>query len=277
VALAELREADAPPSVQVIYDALRRASGVAQINLIWRHLAMLPGVLPWAWAAVRPPLEGGAVAAAGARLAASVPLPAMATPIDDAAWRAAGLAPADRATVLAVVETYNRGNITNLVVLTALRRSMAGQEAGAPAPALAPATAPADLAPLPAIPPLPRAADLAPAAAALVATLAARHTGATAAGIVPSLYLHLAHWPALLAALPRWIAPVIDRLEEGRQAAIEAAEAEAAALRPPVSAPTPVPSGHAEAVQDALERFTTQVIPEMVPVGLHLRRRLRPA
>ena len=76
MALAELREAEAPPEIAAIYAALRAASGVPLVNLIYRHLATLDGVLPWVWAAIRPPLQdgrlaGGAGAAGGGRAAAA--------------------------------------------------------------------------------------------------------------------------------------------------------------------------------------------------------------
>lgn len=278
MAFAEVREAEAPPETAALYAALRSASGVPLVNLIWRHLATLPGVLPWAWEAVRPALEGGAAAAARARVAHALDLPAGLGHVDAAAWQAAGLPVGARAEVLAILDTYNRGNLTNLVVLTALRRAIAGEAGDAPptgdpaARAVAPDTAP--LAP---IMPLPVLATLPDATRALVEGLAARHAGAAAGGVVPSLYLHLAHWPALLAALPGWILPVLDRLEEGRAAAIAAATREAAALRPPLAIGAGVPGGHAPAVLAALTRFTTQVIPDMVPVGLALRRALGPA
>ncbi|MDB5374679.1 MAG: hypothetical protein JWP04_3321, partial [Belnapia sp.] len=62
--LAEVREAAAPPEIAAIYAALRAASGVPLVNLIYRHLATMEGVLPWVWAAIRPPLEDGSLAAA---------------------------------------------------------------------------------------------------------------------------------------------------------------------------------------------------------------------
>lgn len=266
--LAEIREGEAPPEIAAIYAALRAASGVPLVNLIWRHLATMPGALPWAWDATRAALESGAVAAARGRLAARVPLPAGLLPVDEAAWRAAGLDPAARAAVLAVVETYNRGNLTNLVLLTALRRALEGAPAvAAPLPAAAVAEPP-----LPEVPPLPVLAALPEATRAQVRDLAARHAGAAAGGVVPSLYLHLAHWPALLAALPAWIGPVLAGLDAARAATVAVAEEEAAALRPLLAIGAGVPGGHRDAVLAALTRFTTAVIPEMVPVGLALRR-----
>ncbi|MGH7042252.1 MAG: hypothetical protein ACREFY_08980, partial [Acetobacteraceae bacterium] len=103
--------------------------------------------------------------------------------------------------------------------------------------------------------------------AARVRALAARHPGA--GGAIPSLYLHLAHWPGLLAALPAWLGPLLApaMLQATREATIALAEAEATALLPAPAAP---PAGTREAVAAALDRFTRQIIPDLVPVCLAL-------
>ncbi|MBV1797911.1 hypothetical protein [Siccirubricoccus sp. G192] len=133
MALAGLREEQAPPEIAALYAALRQATGVPLVNLIHRHLATLPGVLPWVWQAIRPPLQDGSLAGARERLAAALPLPPLGL-IPEAAWQAAGLAPADRPRIAALAEVYNRGNLTNLILLTALRRSLEGVPLeGAPA------------------------------------------------------------------------------------------------------------------------------------------------
>jgi hypothetical protein len=268
VALTELREAEAPPGIAALYAALRQASGVPLVNLIHRHLATLPGVLPWMWAAIRPPLQDGTLAAARERLAAALPAPP--APLPEAAWAAAGLPAASRATIRDLVAVYNRGNLTNLILLTALRRALEA----APRAALAP---PAPIAPppmLPAPPPLPRLEALAPEVQSLVQGLAARHG---TAGVVPSLYLHLAHWPALLAALPLWLGEGLApaRLAAGRDAAVRLAEREADALRPMLAIAGEVPNGHRDAVLAVIGTFTRQVIPGMVPLGHALAGLLR--
>ena len=262
-ALAELRETEAPPDIAALYAALRRASGVPLVNLIHRHLATLPGVLPWVWQAIRPPLEDGRLAGARDRLAAALVLPSVA-PVPTTA-----LDGADRAAVAALVEVYNRGNLTNLILLTALRRALEGlpAEPAAPPPALA---APAMLPPPP---PLPVLADLPPALAEAVRGLAARHGEG---GVVPSLYLHLAHWPAIPPALPGWLGGALDpgAIAAGRDAAVRLATAEGDALRPALAIQGPVPNGQRGAVLAALGPFTRAVIPAMVPIGLALRRAL---
>lgn len=252
MSLAEIREADASPDVAAIYAGLRRGVGVAQVNLIWRHAAALPGVLDWLWQQARPAFDSGAAAGARDRIAARVPVPAMARTE----------APAG---VAELVETYNRGNLTNLAVLTAIRRRAEGASPGA-AGAVAPVGAM-----LPAPPPLPRLADMPAPLAQAARALAARH-GISDAAVMPSLYLHLAHWPELLLSLPATLAPLFadGALARARDAAVAAAEAEApgliAALGPPPAAPAALPGFLA-----TLGIFTREVIPGMVPVGLALR------
>ena len=58
--LPEIREADASPDVAAVYAALNEGIGIAQVNLIWRHAAALPGVLDWLWAQAAPALASGA-------------------------------------------------------------------------------------------------------------------------------------------------------------------------------------------------------------------------
>jgi hypothetical protein len=255
MSLPEIREAEAPPAVAAIYARLRQGVGVAQVNLIWRHAAALPGVLDWLWAQAAPVLESGAASGARDRIASRVAVPDL-----------PGLAaPAE---VADLVETYNRGNLTNLAVLTAIRLRLAGTGPAAPG---APAAVGAMLPPPPALPRLP---DLPAAVATQVKALAARH-GLSDPTVVPSLYLHLSHWPEVMACLPEVLAPVLSAagVAAGRDAAVAAAEAEAPGLIGTLGTAPPAP-GALEGFAPTLALFTREVIPGMVPVGLALRRAL---
>lgn len=246
--LAEIREADAPPEVAAIYGQLRQAYGLPMVNLIWRHFATLPGVLPWAWASIAPatPLLPEATARV---MAALEPLPRLAMGAD-----AAGIA-----------ALYNRGNLSNLILLTALLR---GPNGAAPQPA---ASGPPP-AMLPTPPPLPRLDALSPEARRGVLALAGLHGHAP--GIVPTLYLHLAHWPALLTPLYMSLSPLfgMGRIAVLRQAALAAASREADALRSHLAAPPPPPPEALAEARAVLAPFTGEVIPDMVPIGLMLGR-----
>ncbi len=262
----EVHEADAPPQVAAIYAGLREAVGVPLVNLIWRHFAALPGggVLPWAWETIRPVARAAALAEGTGRMEAA--LAALAGPDAVAAF------PAATGGAAVVVEIYNRGNCTNLQLLTALRRAVAdetGVAGGVPLPAGPP------LPPLPPVPAMPRLETLDPATRAAVQALAALH-GAEGATVVPSLYRHLALWPDLLPPLHAALAPLVHAgmIARGREALVAEARATAnrllPALRPP---PDALPAEQRPAVLAALDAFAGRLIAEMGTVGLLLRAR----
>src|ERR1700709_1343831 len=74
--LAELSEAAATGRIAEIYDEIRRFSGVPYVSSLQRYLATMPGVLEWAWDAVRPALVSGVVQETGWRLAKAARLSA---------------------------------------------------------------------------------------------------------------------------------------------------------------------------------------------------------
>lgn len=262
---AEVRPQDASPEIAAIYADIRAVSGVPVVNLIWRHFAALPGVLDWAWTTLRPLIGSQQTAAARSRLAAAVALPVLSVPGVDG-WQRAGIDAAALAPVGAIIDGYIRGNLTNLLALTALRLRLDHPDWPAASFTPAPAIPPAEP-----LPPLPRIDALAPDLAAQVRALAAKHEGA-GEGVIPSLYLALAPWPGLIAVLPDWLAPLYAAatLRAARDSALRAVAGEAAALLP---AAAPPPAGVA-AMRPGLDRFTRLVIPDLVPVCLALHRLL---
>lgn len=265
--LPEVREEEAPPEVAAIYAGLREAVGVPIVNLIWRHFATLPGVLPWAWETARGAIGSATVAEGAERMARLV----RAAPGLDlsAAGRAFRALPAeDRARVADVVRVYNRGNSVNLQVLSAVRRCISS---GAPTGDAPPRAGGAPLAPVAAsIPPLPRMDDLPGAARAEVSALAALHDPSDP--VVPSLYRHLALWPGLLPSLREALGPrfVEGRIASMRDSLLGVAEESAAALLPRLAPPGPFPAEHRDAVLRVLAVFPGKLIAEMAGVGLAL-------
>lgn len=265
MAFAEIHEADAPPDIAALYAWLRAAIRIPVVNLIWRHAATMPGVLPWmvesaagvaTSLALREEREALAAAATGDGL-------------EGFAQAAGALDAADRSRLRAIIETYNRGNMTNLLLLTALRRAIAGEAIGGGA-ALPPDPAPPAM--LPSLPAQPRIAVLPAPVAAEVRRLAARHEGIGDA--IPSLYLHLATWPALLAPLDRSLAPLFASgvVAASRRMLIARAEALAPRLLPAISPPGPFPAEHRTAMLAALDAFAGGLIAEMGGIGARLAR-----
>jgi hypothetical protein len=257
----EIPETSAPPDIAALYADMRRCMQLPVVNLIYRTLATMDGALPWVWAALRPAALSGALDASAKRLTDAVPrieLAAMTVP------------EADRAGILHVVNGYNRGNSLNLVGLIAVKRLIQPPHAPArPAPgALAPDTAP---------PPLPRIlklSELQPDIARKVEAIAALHnTG----GVVPSIYLHLAHWPQSLLAVCEHIAPHVADGSVARacEAAVGIARTETDRLLPSLGAPGAPPPAHAAAMEQAIDLYTSRLIPQLLPVGLSLASALR--
>jgi hypothetical protein len=54
-----ISEGDAVGDVAALYEDLRVTLGVPFVNLIWRHLATIPGGLAWVWTLVKPLYVGG--------------------------------------------------------------------------------------------------------------------------------------------------------------------------------------------------------------------------
>lgn len=261
--LPEVREADAPAEIAAIYRDFRASSGNPQINLIYRHLATMPGVLVWAWDVLRPLYRSARLGPAIARVIAAVKG-------DGGGFVAEGLAPAEAAAVRNLLTAYNFGNTQNLIALKSLVLALQGGMAARAAPEAAVVQAAAPLAT--AVPPLPRLAELEPGQADLVRKMSAAH-GESTAGLVPSLYLHLALWPAALEKA----ADRVPRLMTGpertpRLRMIDrTASAEAAVLAADLSTDLPrLPMDVERRAVAAVEAFVRTVIPEMMLVGCTL-------
>lgn len=203
--MAEIAEREAQGEIAALYDDIRRRLGVGMVNLIYRHMAARPGVLPWAWGVLRPQFVNGAVASEAEALGAGIDAGDIeATPRE--AWFAAGLNDHSLRTARGIIDAYNRGNLANLVAIGALAAFL--EDGGAARPARAPdvhtdtdtdtdAGAAAEAGPR-RLPPILGLGELDESTAALIRLLSAP-LAPKDAPMTPSLFLHLAPWPAFLA------------------------------------------------------------------------------
>ncbi len=259
--LAELREPDAPPHVAAIYADIRQVTGVALVNLVFRHLATHEGMLEWIWPALRPlylsaELQGATNAVLG-RIERPGP-----SPLDSLLTGRA------RADCKAVIDSYNKGNPQNLIALTAFVKALdgaAGKEP--PAVALAPQEAVTGAGGVPVMP-LPKRDELAPATMAVIEGLASLHT--LEPGVVPSLYIHLSHWPQALAAANVYLQSVVtapdwrNRVDEVIKSVAAESETLAAGIR---FEGTPPDEALLRQVAATVSTFVNASIPEMIVVG----------
>ena len=273
--LDELPEAQATGEQRRIYSEIRRLSAVPMVALIYRHLATIPGALEWAWALIEPAMLTGQLQQRAWDMAAAAVIPGNRA-ISHAALRVAGIDAAAEGAIGQVLDAYNRSNPVNMLVVGCLARHLArqgGQAAPAPARHWQPPPAPL---PLPA---MVDPAAMTPAMRELVLLLTDRDEGRAPSPLWPSLYRHLANWPAMLGYASIVIVPefaAIDAAVALLRQQVTGAAADFARQTAPSAVFVPPEAGERDRLQSAIDRFGSR-IPEMVVIGGRLRRALPPS
>ncbi|MGI9408488.1 MAG: hypothetical protein ACR2OV_00340 [Hyphomicrobiaceae bacterium] len=261
--LAELREADAPPAIVAIYEEIKRATGIPQVNLIFRHLATVPGMLAWTWERLGPLYVSGQISDCAGQLTETLPSPKTSGILQE-------LDADDRTGVSEVLRFYNHANRHNLVALTTLANLNTN-----PAPATKftasdqPATLDQPQVPRFDVPNLPKLDELPVERRKLVVELASHH-GASEMGAVPSMYLHMAVWPAAIALTHRRVVGLANSGSLARDAAnvINSADELAGDLTVRLAAADDLPETPEQiAALERIAAFVKNTIPEMVVVG----------
>jgi hypothetical protein len=271
-ALPEVRLEDASPALDLIYSDIRRESGTPLVNLIYRHLATIPGGLEWVWGCIR--MNWGY----DGLLRAAVAMPAadIAVILPAALWRIAGLNDSDLAAIRALVAQYNLTNAANILGITALAHvarnpaccsnSIALQWTESPGGPSVAATSP-----------LPKLDELDIASLVYFVNGLGEEAQPT---MVASLFRELTLWPGSLAVTAALLTPLAQsgELTRLRQQTTRAAETIASRLisSSRVGFPPPPPAAR-EAVLRALDLFRTTLIAKLLPVGQILSRALEPA
>jgi len=232
--LPELHESQATGRIAEIYEEIRRFSGVPYVSSLQRYVATLPGVLEWAWDAVRPAIVSGVIPETGWRLARDVRI-APAAPVTAAMVRAWGVDAAGLSAMRNVAENFVRVSPVNLMTGACLRLILTGTTpAGA---GFAGSWTPPAM-----LPPMPGNVEiggLAPAQRAVIMRFATEVDGQP---FIPALYRQLAHWPSMLAWLADGLVPRLHAPETNQaRAAFRAAALQAA--EPIVRSLPPLPPG----------------------------------
>lgn len=259
--VAAITEADAGGATAVLFADIRATLQVEVVNLIWRHLATMPGALEWVWPAVKPLYVGPALAAAR-DVRREIALPPL-TPHSPDTLAAAGLDAQAQAAIRNVLDSYHHTNALALVVFSAFLSRIESGEKAAP-PRIAPPDG-AVAAPHGALPRLTPVSEMTPPIARLVDELNgfgedADHT------LVASMYRHLSHWPVYLALTRTLLAPLhasgdlVRLVAETRRLGAAHGQELAAFV-----ALSPAPPS-AEAAVAAVRRFATHPIARMTAV-----------
>ena len=255
-----------------IYADIRRVYRVGVVNLIWRHLATIPGGLPWVWSTIRPLYVNGTVGREAAALRAALSFPKL-PPWPTVVLSSAGLQDEDIAGIRTVLAAYDRTNAMALLAFLAvefrLERVLPPGEVVVSAAIPVPAEPERELS----LPPMLALSDMSPSTAEVV--LAINRLGAIhREPILASMYRHLAHWPAYLALVWTVLAPL--KLDRRLDRAIEDAIPQARARAWPLVAqlPTSLPAiraATARGVSRSIDRFAGDVIAKMVVICSMLR------
>lgn len=261
--LPELLESQATGEIAVIYGEIRRFSGVPYVSSLQRYLATLPGVLEWAWAALRPAMASGVIPGTGWRLATEVSIPP-AGPISATVLRSWGVDAGALAAIRNIAANFVRVSPVNLVTGACLDQLLAGAVPSSTGFAAMNWTPPAML------PPMPGNADPAALPAKQREVLLRFATDVGGAPFIPALYRQLAHFPPVLAWLADELAPRFQASEtEAARAAFQAAARTAAADivvgLPSPAGPPPEPAT-IHRVRTAIARYA-ETSPEMTMFG----------
>jgi hypothetical protein len=217
-----IREADASGEIAMLYGDIRATLGVPVVNLIWRHLAVLPGGLQWAWESLKPLYASGAIAAEAQALRDGLSVPAL-PGLTAHSLAALGLRDEDIAWISMILNTYEKSNAMNMVALAALLARLEGAEVQ-PTPSISEPVS--NEAVNGKMPPLLTLGEMEPPIRALVEALNAVG-GRTE--ILASMYRHLANWPPYLGVVSVLITPfaadgkleplILGVISEGRRRA----------------------------------------------------------
>ena len=265
--LPAISEHGASGEIAALYADIRDTLNVSAINYVWRHIATIDGGLRWAWEAAKPMFVSGRVDGECEHLQAQLAYPDLPA-LSDTTLQLVGVDRDGREMIGAILDTYNRGNLLNMVSLSALLADPAAPPGGERPRADLPFTRVA-------LPPIPEVADLSDAVSEQVLVLNALGAKPGPNRVVASIYKHIALWPGYLSLSWAQLAAMhadgslLREIEDTQQKARRHAAYLAADLGPR-------PAGEvADRVRSAVFEFTDTVIARMIPIGQMLRESLR--
>jgi len=262
-----VRESEAAGQTAVLFEDIRRTLGTTSVNLIWRHLATLPGALAWCWDAVAPLHQSADLDELARGLRRSVPVPPS-VPLTSDVLQVFALSADDRSRIHAALRGYWRSCTMNVLSLNTLLMAMtgAGSEAAAPSPT-GKGAARQDP-PMEKMPKALGAPEMSPHVADLAWSLNA--LGERGDGrILASLYRYLANWPSALGIAWVLLQPeaASGRLDAAITQCLAEADERARNLIPRLNL------GARELDEDirqqitlALQDFARNAIPKVIPI-----------
>ena len=258
-----ITEDQASGEIAQLYEDIRRSLGVPIVNLIWRHLATIPGALPWAWNSLKPLYASGAITNAAISLRSSL-RPESNLGISSSTLKSVSLSSDDLRSITVVLNSYERSNSLNLIALNVLLAKIDGVEDHTQE-GLAQVTADDGIV-HGEMPELLVLSNMEASVRELVEDL--NRIGGRS-DILPSMYRHLAHWPQYLGLLHVLLRTIETEsgLESQIANTIEETKAAAVQLLPQLANDvTPLSPETELQVRDALSRFIEGTLGKMTTI-----------
>lgn len=281
-----ISEKDADPAVSAIFEDIKETLQVPFVNLIWRHLATIPGGLELTWSLAKPLYFSKTLDASARMLRTQVSLVETLTPWPDALRSSLGLTAQDKSEIVLLLEDYGHANSRALLVLSYLHRSLAAQ--GSDDLASQPKTPsgstlldplahlmPTNVSQIKPARPLPASSDV-PVEVMHLVKILNTFGAAIPSPAEPSLYRHLSYWPSFLAAF--WL--VAEPLEQKgllvreAEAMYERAVSMISQWKPAALNRDALAVQSREQVLKSISHFTYVVISRMIVHGDMMRRML---
>jgi hypothetical protein len=282
--IATISEKEADPSLTAIFADIKKTLGVPFVNLIWRHLATIPGGLEMTWSLAKPLYDSKALNESARALRQQTTLVNRVTPWPDSVRTTLGLTTQDKSEIVLLLEDYGHANSRALLVLSYLHASLSaasifgneGEPKGSHTSTLIDPLARVEhnkdglIKPAR---PLPATADLNASVVALIKILNTFGEPMPSPA-EPSLYRHLSYWPSFLAAF--WLA--VEPME--RQGLLvregidmyERASSMVGQWKPAVNASAMISPDSVSQVLKSLDHFTYAVIARMIVHGDMMKR-----
>jgi hypothetical protein len=277
-------EQEVTPKIASIFADIKKTLGVPFVNLIWRHLATIPGGLEMTWSLAKPLYDSKALNESARALRQQTTLVNRVTPWPDSVRTTLGLSTQDKSEIVLLLEDYGHANSRALLVLSYLHASLSaasifgneGEPKGSHTSTLIDPLARVEhnkdglIKPAR---PLPATADLNASVVALIKILNTFGEPMPSPA-EPSLYRHLSYWPSFLAAF--WLA--VEPME--RQGLLvreginmrERASSTVNQWKLAADMPEAIATASVSQVLKSLDHFTYAVIPRMIVHGDMMKR-----
>jgi hypothetical protein len=265
--LPAVSETGATGEIAELYSDIRETLNVSAINYVWRHIATIDGGLRWAWEAAKPMFVSRLVETECEHLMAELSFPKLPS-LSDTTLSLVGVNREDRAIIAAILDTYNRGNLLNMMSLSALLAEPITPPAGSRAKASLPSTN------IP-LPPFPEVTDLTDEVSEQVMVINGLGAKPGPNRVVASIYKHVALWPGYLSLT--WAQFIVGHNDGSLLNLIEETQKKAQQHSSYIARELgPRPAGTvSDSVREAVAEFTDNAIARMIPIGQMMRQGLR--